>query len=99
MIQNQLKEELKSAMKAKDAVRVSVLRGLLAGFVNENVAKGLKPETPVTDEMALAVIKRQTKQRQDSIEQFAKGARQDLVEKEKAELAILQKYLPAEMSE
>ena len=86
-------------MKAKDPTRVSVLRGLLAGFVNENVAKGRKPEETIPDEDALAVIKRQARQRQDSIEQFTKGGRQDLAEKETNELNILKTYLPAEMSE
>ncbi len=85
-------------MKAKDAVRVSVLRGLMASFTNELVAKGRKPDEELADDEALSVISRGVKQRKDSIEQFEKGSRPDLAQAEKDELAILQQYLPAQMS-
>lgn len=86
------------AMKAKDAVRLSVIRGLMSSFTNEVVAKGRKPDEMLSDDEALTVISRAVKQRKDSIEQFEKGGRADLAESEKAELAILQAYLPAQMS-
>ena len=86
------------AMKAREAVRLSVLRGLLSAFTNEAVAKGKKPDTELTDEEALTAISRAVKQRKDSIEQFEKGSRPDLATAEKQELAILQTYLPAQMS-
>lgn len=86
------------AMKAKDAVRLSVIRGLMSSFTNEAVAKGRKPDELLSDDEALSVISRAVKQRKDSIEQFEKGGRADLAEAEKAELAILQAYLPTQMS-
>lgn len=92
-----IRTQLTESMKARDAVTVSVLRGLIAAFTNELVAKGKKPQDTLSDEEALAVIKRAVKQRKDSIEQFGKGGRTDLVEKEQAELAILEGYLPAQM--
>lgn len=96
-MQDRIRAELTEAMKAKDTLRVSVLRGLIAAFTNELVAKGRKPDDKVTDDEALAVIRRGVKQRKDSIEQFEKGARQDLADKEKAELKLLEAYLPAMM--
>ena len=86
------------AMKAKDAVRLSVIRGLLSSFTNEAVAKKRKPDEELSDDEALSVISRAVKQRKDSIEQFEKGGRTDLAELEKAELIILETYLPAQMS-
>lgn len=93
-----IKTELVEAMRAKDSIRVSVLRNLIAAFTNELVAKGKKPQDEISEEEALVVIKRQVKQRKDSIEQFRKGNREDLAEREEAELKILERYLPAQMS-
>lgn len=93
-----IKEQIKEAMKAKDAMRLSVIRGLLASFTNEAVAKKRKPDEELSDEEALSVISRAVKQRKDSIEQFEKGGRTDLAEAEKAELAILETYMPKQMS-
>jgi uncharacterized protein YqeY len=89
---------IKESMLNKDQVRTGVLRGLVAGFTNELVAKGRKPQEELTDDEAMAVIKRQVKQRKDSIEQFEKGGRADLADTEKAELAILETFLPAAIS-
>lgn len=86
-------------MLAKDTVRLGVVRGLVSAFTNELVAKKRKPDEELSDEDALAVISRQVKQRKDSIEQFEKGLRQDLADAERTELAVLEKYLPAQMSE
>ena len=66
-------------------------------MTNEVVAKKRKPDAFLTDEEAVAVIKRAVNQRKDSIEQFENGGRGDLAEPEKAELAILEAYLPASM--
>jgi len=93
-----LKEELLVAMRAKDTVRLNVIRSLIAAFTNELVAKGRKPQEEVTDDEALTVIKRASKQRKDSIEQFRKGGREDLALTEEAELKIIESYLPAQMS-
>ncbi|MBI2617878.1 GatB/YqeY domain-containing protein [Candidatus Kaiserbacteria bacterium] len=97
MIAEKIRNELTSAMKARETLRVSVLRGLLAGFTNELVAQKKKPDEKIDDESALLVIKRGVKPREDSIEQFEKGGRKDLADNEKAELAILKTYLPETM--
>ena len=94
----QIKNQIKEAMLAKDKVRLSVVRSLAAAFTNELVAKGRKPEGELTDEEALQVIKRSVKQHRDSIEQFSKGGRKDLVAAEEAELKVLEVYLPAKIS-
>ncbi|HWA32216.1 MAG TPA: GatB/YqeY domain-containing protein, partial [Candidatus Paceibacterota bacterium] len=91
------KNGIKEAMMSKDEVRLKTLRGMSAAFTNELVAKGKKPSDMLTDEEALTVITRLAKQRKDSIEQFTKGGRNDLVAEEQAELAILETYLPKMM--
>ena len=98
MIQLNIKEEIKKAMLARDTIRLNTLRGLSASFTNELVAKGHKPQDELGDEDCLAVIRRLVKQRKESIEQFKAGNRQDLVDNETAELAILEVFLPQMMS-
>jgi len=93
-----IKDQITGALRARDTVRLDVLRGLLSAFTNEAIAKKRKPDEGLSDEEALAVIGRAVKQRKDSIEQFEKGGRQELVDKEKAELQILELYLPEQMS-
>ncbi len=97
-LQTQLKEEIKEAMKAKDQVRLGVLRGLVSACTNELVATKRMPTDELSDEEVLNLIRRAVKQRKDSIEQFTKGGRTDLAETEQAELAVLETYLPAQMS-
>ncbi|MCX6701716.1 MAG: GatB/YqeY domain-containing protein [Candidatus Zambryskibacteria bacterium] len=98
-LHNTLKEQIKEAMKSRDTVRLSVLRGLVASCTNELVSLKRMPHDELSDEETLDVIRRAVKQRKDSIEQFTKGGRADLVESEKAELIILETYLPKMMSE
>jgi len=98
MLQNKIKEEVKEAMRAKEPVRLEVLRGVLAAFTNELVATGKTPQDVIDDDSALTVIKRLAKQRKDSIEQFEKGGRKDLADKEREELTYLEKFLPEMMS-
>lgn len=98
-IQETIKAKLKEAMIAKDSAALLALRGLSAGFTNELVNKGIPPQEPISNEDALTVIKRAVKQRKDAIEQFVSGGREDLAESEKAELAIIEQFLPASMSE
>lgn len=85
------------AMKAHDADRLKALRNMLAAFTVELVAKSKRPNETLEDVEALTVIARLAKQRKDSIEQFKKGGREDLVKEEEAELAILETYLPKMM--
>jgi len=98
MIHEQIKNGIKEAMMAKDAVRLEVMRGMSAAFMNESVAKGKKPNEMLSDEEVLAVITKLAKQRKDSIEQFKNGNREDLVAEEQAQLDILNTYLPEMMS-
>jgi len=94
MLHEQIKSGIKDAMMAKDALRLQAFRAMSAAFTNELVAKNKKPQEMLTDEEALLVINRLAKQRKDSIEQFKKGGREDLVKEEEAELAVLETYLP-----
>jgi uncharacterized protein YqeY len=97
MIHTTIKEQIKQAMINKDAFKLTVLRGILAAFMNEIVAKKTNDEF-LGDEDALAIIRRLVKQRKDSIEQFTKGGRPELAENEGKELKILEAYLPQMMS-
>lgn len=92
-----IKDEIKDAMRAKDTVRLNVLRGMTTAFTNELVSKMRKPQEELSDEDVITVIRRLVKQRKDSIEQFKSGGRDDLAENEEAELTILEIYLPAMM--
>ena len=94
MLHEQIKSGIKEAMMAKDSVKLETYRGMLSAFTNELVAKNRKPNEMLSDEDAIAVITRLSKQRKDSIEQFKKGNREDLVKEEQAQLAILETYLP-----
>jgi uncharacterized protein len=91
-----IKADTKEAMFAKDMIKTTVLRGVSAAFMNEALAKKV-PE--LTDDDAMAVIRRLVKQRKDSIEQFEKGGRPELAAAEKQELGMLETYLPAQMKE
>ena len=85
-------------MRAKDEVKLRTLRSLVTAMTNEVVNKKRKPDEFLTDEEALAVLKRAANQRKDSIEQFEAAGRTELAEPEKAELALIAAYLPAQMS-
>ena len=95
-LQKRIDEDLKDAMRAKDAARLSVLRLLKAALKNATIEK-VGAEGELNDPDAVAVIRKQVKQRQDSIESFEKGGRADLAEKEKAEITVLNNYLPQAM--
>lgn len=96
-LQETIKASLKEAMMAKDTVKMTVIRGLMSAFTNELVAIGRTPQDTLSDEEVLTVIRRGVKQRKDAIEQFIAGGRTDLADAEKAELALLEAYLPAMM--
>ncbi len=98
MLQQQIKDRIKDAMRARDELRKEVLRGILAAFVNELVAQRKMPQDTLPDEECLTVLKRLVKQRKDSAEQFEKGNRPELAEKEKKELVIIEEFLPKAMS-
>lgn len=99
MLHEQIKNGIKEAMLAHDALRLKAFRAMSAAFTNELVAKNRKPQEMLKDEEAISVIGRLAKQRKDSIEQFKKGKREDLVKEEESELEILETYLPKMMNE
>lgn len=90
----QIQEDLKRSMKAKDGNRVSVLRFLMSSIRNREIEK----RNPLDDDEVLAEITSSAKRRRESIEAFKGGGRADLVAKEEAELAVLQEYLPEQLS-
>ena len=96
-LQQQIDNDLKEAMKAKQAERLGVLRLLKAALKNVAIEKG-GAAAVLDDAEAMAVVRKQVKQRQDSIEGFTKGNRPELAAKEQAEMEILNTYLPKAMS-
>jgi len=96
-LQKRIDEDLIAAMRAKDSARLGVLRMLKAALKNAAIDKaGAQGE--LEDSEAMAVVRKQVKQRQDSIDSFEKGGRSELAEKERAEIAVLSSYLPQAMS-
>jgi len=96
-LSEQVDLDLKQAMRAKEATRLSVLRMLKAALTNATIEKG-GADSKLTDAEAIQVIRKQVKQRQDSIKSFEKGGRPERAAKEKEELSILQSYLPQGIS-
>ena len=94
--QQRLIDEMKTAMRGGDALKVSVIRLLRASIKNKEIAKG--KSNPLTEQDLLETVVSAVKQRKDSIEQFEKGGRMDLVAKEQKELEILQTFLPQSLS-
>ena len=90
-------DDLKIAMKAKDSVALTTLRALKTALTNAAIESGNK-DNVIAQADALAIVRKQIKQRNDSIEQFENAGRSELAEKEKAEIVVLEKYLPAAMS-
>jgi uncharacterized protein len=94
-LKSRITEEMKNAMRARNAARLSAIRLLLAAIKQREVDE----RKELADADVLAVIEKMVKQRKDSIAQFEAGRRQDLADAERAEIAVLQSYLPQPMSE
>jgi len=94
-LKERLKADMKEAMKAKDKVKLSTIRMINSLIKNAEIEK----RGELTDEEIIQLLMKYAKQRKESIEMYEKGGRQDLVEKEKAELAVVESYLPKQMSE
>ena len=94
-LKEQITEDMKAAMRAKDVARLATIRLLTAAIKQKEVDERIE----VTDDQVLAIIEKMIKQRKDSITQFEAGARQDLADIEKGELAILITYMPAALSD
>ncbi len=93
-LRDQLRRDLHEAMRAKEPVRRGTIRLVEAAIKNAEIER----RRPLEDAEVIAVIRKQLKQRQESVELFQQGGRQDLVDKERAEIAVLEEYLPALMS-
>ena len=98
MLQQQIRNEIKEAMKAKEEPKLTVLRGLLSACVQELTNTKRTPQDELSDEEVLTVIRRSLKQRRDAEEKFQNGGRPELAEKELAEARVLETYLPQMMS-
>lgn len=90
-----IEADLKNAMKSKDEIKLGTLRMLKSAIQNKEIDK----RQPLTDNEILEVIQKQVKQRKDSIAEFQKANRQDLLQKETAEICVLEQYLPKALSE
>lgn len=95
MILDQINEDFKLALKSKDEVSLSALRNLKAEISNAQIEK----RSELNEEEILSVIKKKVKQHKDSITEFKAGNREDLVQREEAQMNTLNKYLPEQMSE
>ena len=98
---DQLSEDIKDAMRAKDKTRLRTLRSLRAALQKKQIAArdGSGDEAELSEQEVLAVIRKEAKQRKESIEQFAEGGRDDLVAKEQEELDVLEEYMPEPLSD
>jgi len=94
-LKEQISEDMKTAMRAKDSGRLATIRLINASIKQKEVDERIE----LKDDQVLAVIEKMIKQRKDSISQFEAGGRQDLADIEKAELVVLNAYMPAQMSE
>lgn len=95
MIKDQIEQDLKAAMIAKNQVQLDALRGLRARVKNEEIAKGKE----FGDEEVITIIGSEVKRRKDSVEAYTTGGRPELAAKEQQEIDLLQKYLPEQLSE
>ena len=92
-LKDRITDDMKSAMRAKDAPRLLTIRGLLAALKQREVDERIE----LDDAAVIAIVDKLVKQRKDSIQQFTAGGRQDLVDKESDELKVLESYLPARL--
>lgn len=97
-IQQQINDDLKTSMKARDQTALAALRALKSALTLLAVEKDLGPQGELDPTDAIAIVRKQIKQRQDSIEAFRNGNRPELAEKEEAEILVLQRFLPPAMT-
>lgn len=97
-LSDQVTEDIKNAMRAKDTLALTTLRALKSAIKNSAIEKG-GADAELDDTEVTAVIRKQIKQRQDSITQYEQAERTELAEKEKSEIGVLEKYLPAALTQ
>ncbi len=98
-LKDRIGEDIKSAMKAKDKIRLETVRGIKKVILEKEVELRPKGIDSLNEEQEIELLVKQAKQRRDSIEQFTNAGRNDLADKEKQELAILETYLPQQMDD
>lgn len=98
-IQERISNDIKDAMRAKQALRLETIRSIKTAFTNELVATGKTPQSNIDDELAIKVLKRLHKQRLEAAEQFETGNRPELAQKEMDEATIIMDYLPKQLSD
>lgn len=98
-LRDKILDDLKSAMKSKEADKLNVLRSLKAKLLEKEISERKGGEATLSDDQVVEVLMKAAKQRKESIDQFEAGGRDDLADKEKFELEIIEKYLPEMMSE
>ncbi len=98
-LKDRIGEEIKSAMKAKDKIRLETVRGIKKAILEKEVALRPKGQDSLTEEQEIELLVQQAKQRRDSIEQYQNAGRDDLVAKESQELAIIETYLPKQLDD
>jgi uncharacterized protein len=97
-LKDRITEEIKAAMKAKEPIRLETLRSIKKAILEKEIS--VRPEQEaLTETQEMEVLMHQAKQRRDSIEQYTKAGRQDLADKESQELAIIETYLPKQLSD
>ena len=98
-LNDQLTDDLKQAMKTKDAVRLRTIRSLRAAIKEKEIEERQGGEAQLSEEQVLAVLQKQAKQRRDAITQYEEAGRDDLSAKEHEELAVIEAYLPKQLSD
>ena len=98
-LKERIGEDIKSAMKARDKIRLETVRSIKKVILEKEVALRPEGQDSLTEEQEIELLAQQAKQRRDSIEQYRNGGREDLAEKEAQELAIIETYLPKQLSE
>ena len=98
-LKEQIGEDIKTAMKAKDKIRLQTVRGIKKAILEKEVELRPKGQDSLTPDQEIELLSQQAKQRRDSIEQFTNAGRNELAEKEKQELAIIETYLPEQVSD
>lgn len=99
MLKDQLTNDLKEAMRARDEVRLRTIRSLRAALQSQEIEQRQGGSAELTEEQEMAVLQKQAKQRRDAIDQFQSAGRDDLVQKEQEELEIIEGYLPKQLSD
>lgn len=98
-MRNRINQHVKDAMKSGDKQRLATLRLITAALKDREIGVGGQPPVEITDQEVIAVLQKMVKQRRESIATYESAGRQDLVDQEKAELAVIESYLPQQMDE